>query len=195
VRAAGPGDAQAVASLSYETSPATWDRFLGSRDRALSVILRSFDDLRTDMSRDKVLVADLEGEVAGALVCFPVEEGRDRGNALLHLALSHTPPWRWPGMLRFFWLARRASPPPPPESFYVDALATVPHFRRRGVATALLRAAEERANAAGLELVSLDTEVPNTPARSLYRGAGFAEQGETRPQHGFPGYVLYVKRI
>jgi ribosomal protein S18 acetylase RimI-like enzyme len=195
VRAAQPEDANVVAELSYETSPATWDRFLGGRERALSVIRGSFEDLRTDMSRDKVLVAEIEGEVAGALACFPVEEGRDRGNALLRVALSSTPPWRWPKMCRFFWQARRASPPPPPASLYVDALATTPRFRRRGVASALLDAAEARARSIGLGLVSLDTEVPNAPARSLYRGAGYAEQGETAPHHGFPGYVLYVKRL
>jgi ribosomal protein S18 acetylase RimI-like enzyme len=195
VRAAEPGDADLVAELSYETSPETWDRFLGDRERALSVILESFEDLRTDMARDKVIVAELEAEVAGVLACFPVEQGRDRGNALLRLALARTPPWRWPAMLRFFWLARRASPPPPAASLYVDALATTPRFRRRGVASALLDAAEERARSTGLRLVSLDTEVSNAPARSLYRGAGYAEEGETKPQHGFPGYVLYVKRV
>lgn len=195
MRAAESGDAAVVAELSYETSPATWDRFLGDRECALSVIQRSFEDHRSDLSRDKVLVAELDGEVAGALACFPVEEGRDRGNALLKIALSRTPPWRWPGMLRFFWLARRASPPPPPASLYVDALATAERFRRRGVARALLDAAEDRARSIGLRLVSLDTEVPNTRARALYRGAGYAEQGETEAQHGFPGYVLYVKRL
>jgi len=169
---------------------------LGDRDHALEVIRRSFDHgRRTDLSADVLLVAELDGEVAAALASFPVEEGRRRGAALLRVALSRTPPWRWPPMLRFFWQARSASPPPPPESLYVDALATGERFRRRGAARALLAAAEEKGRDLGLGLVSLDTEVPNAAARSLYRGAGFSEQGETEPKHGFPGYVLYVKRI
>jgi ribosomal protein S18 acetylase RimI-like enzyme len=195
VRPAGPEDADAVAHLSYATSPETWDRFLGNREHALSVIRRAFHDTRTDLNRQTVLVAELDGEPAGALACFPVEEGWRRGNALLRLALSRTAPWRWPAMLHFFWFARKASPPPPPASLYVDALATEERFRRRGVATALLEAAERRAGDLGLRLISLDTEVPNAPARSLYRGAGFSEDGETAPKHGFPGYVLYVKRL
>jgi GNAT superfamily N-acetyltransferase len=142
-----------------------------------------------------VLVAELDGEVAGVLACFPVEEGWRRGNALLRIALARMPPWRWPGMLRFFWFARRASPPPPAGSLYVDTLATGHRFRRRGVARALLAAAEERARGLALDVLSLDTEVPNAPARSLYRSAGYSERGQTGAKHGFPGYVLCVKRL
>ncbi|WP_262286040.1 N-acetyltransferase [Micromonospora sp. MA102] len=51
---------------------------------------------------------------------------------------------------------------------YVD-----PHHRRGGVAKALLQHVVDEARAAGALRVSLQTEVDNTPARTLYAEVGF----------------------
>jgi ribosomal protein S18 acetylase RimI-like enzyme len=59
---------------------------------------------------------------------------------------------------------------------YVNVLATYPAFRRRGVATRLLDAAERQAaGASGLSLIVANA---NAPARRLYEGFGFAVAAE-----------------
>lgn len=49
-------------------------------------------------------------------------------------------------------------------------------FRRRGIARALLAAAEDAARAEGKKLLTLDTR-EGDPANALYRSAGYAEAG------------------
>lgn len=60
-----------------------------------------------------------------------------------------------------------------PGSLYVNMIATYPAFRRRGVATALLREADRQgAEAHGVSLIVADD---NDAARRLYRAHGFAD--------------------
>jgi GNAT superfamily N-acetyltransferase len=66
---------------------------------------------------------------------------------------------------------------------------------RRGVGRALLAAAEDRAGRLGLGRVSLETEVDNDPARSLYESCGFTPGEVGRPLRGLPRYVAYVKLL
>jgi DNA-3-methyladenine glycosylase I len=59
-----------------------------------------------------------------------------------------------------------------PDEFYIDTLAVFPAYRRRGVATALLRAAIERAHS--LELpAGLLVDKTNARAQALYASVGF----------------------
>lgn len=62
------------------------------------------------------------------------------------------------------------------EQAFVAYMAVEPHARRRGIATALLRAAEEIALAAGLPHLSLMVTEDNREARALYEAAGFSTE-------------------
>jgi ribosomal protein S18 acetylase RimI-like enzyme len=193
VRPARATDARAVAALIYETSPGLHDRFAGDRDRALRLLEAAFGRGGTNASSEVVRVAELGADVVAAMASFRAREVRGRGDALLRLALSRTPPWRWYSLMLFFRLGRRTTPPPPADSLYIDALASDPRHRRRGAARALLAAVEEEAVRLGLAAVSLVTEETNSAARSLYESAGFVARSRSAPAAGFPGFVLYVK--
>jgi ribosomal protein S18 acetylase RimI-like enzyme len=52
-----------------------------------------------------------------------------------------------------------------------------PAYRRRGVATALTRSAEEAALARGFGRLALHVSLDNAAAQALYRGLGFADAG------------------
>jgi ribosomal protein S18 acetylase RimI-like enzyme len=78
---------------------------------------------------------------------------------------------------------------------YVDALATSPLFRRRGVATTLLACAEEQARARGLAQLALDTADRNTPAQALYEAFGMTRSATTEPLPPIPGSIGYVKPV
>ena len=59
---------------------------------------------------------------------------------------------------------------------YVGELAVAHGMERRGIATALMTAAEDWAAQRGLALLTLHTGVANHPARSLYARLGFEEE-------------------
>lgn len=61
---------------------------------------------------------------------------------------------------------------------YVTNIATLPEFRRRGVAGALLSEALKNE----MEFITLEVRESNAPAIALYRSFGFSEVG-TRPNY------------
>jgi GNAT superfamily N-acetyltransferase len=195
VRPAQREDGEIVAPLLYESAGGMYDRFVGGRRRALSLLRRAFDSEGTNASAEVVTVAELDGGVAGAIAIFPVEETSPRASTFLRLALRSIPPWRWPGALRFWWAGARAAPSPPRSALYVDALATDPAARRRGAARALLDHAEAEARRQGLPALALDTSLDNRGARALYLGAGFEEVAYRAAARRMPGFVALVKEL
>ena len=67
---------------------------------------------------------------------------------------------------------------------YIDNVAVDPAFRRRGVASALLRAVTEEALRRGLRFLSLEVRAGNEAAIALYESFGFVAVGRRR------GYYL-----
>jgi len=195
VRPPSDDEAEVVADLLYETAGGMYDLFAGGRDRAARILRAAYERDGNSASREVVTVAALDGRVAGAMAAFPVAEGDARARAFLRLALARTPPWRWARTLRVFRIGGRLTPPAPGDAIYVDALATAADFRRRGVATALLEAAERRARAAGLRAVALDTAERNLSAQALYEGFGMQRSGRSEAVGDIPGAIAYVKRL
>lgn len=66
------------------------------------------------------------------------------------------------------------------EEAHISTLAVDPAYRRRGIGRRLLRAALERAAAAGAQAVTLEVRVSNAAAIALYRSFGFQEVGVRR---------------
>jgi ribosomal protein S18 acetylase RimI-like enzyme len=195
VRRPTPDDAAVVAALLHESAAGMYDRFAGGRERALRTLERAFHEPGNSAGADAVWVGELEGRTAAAMAGFPVDEAVARSRAFLRLALRGSPAWRWPGALRLYWLGGRVSPSPPPAAFYIDALATDPHLRRRGLARALLGEAERQARVRGLPAVALDTTIENKPARALYANEGFDEVAYRPATRTLPGFVALVKPI
>jgi ribosomal protein S18 acetylase RimI-like enzyme len=195
VRPAAANDTDAVARLLYETATGMYDIYAGGAERALRILRAAYGKPGNSASRDTVHVAELDGEVAGALAAFPVTEGDRRANRFLRVTLARTPPWKWPATLRIFQSGADLTPVPPPASLYIDALATDARFRRRGVATALLDEATRIAIARGLSAVALDTAVTNAGAQALYERAGFTVTERRPPKGRIPGIVGYVRTV
>ena len=172
-----------------------YERFSGGRERALATLEDAFREPGNLASGEVTWLADLDGSPAAAMAAFPVSEAAGRSRAFLRLTIRGTPLWRWPGTLRLYWVGGRATPSPRENSFYVDALATDPAFRRRGAARALLDQAEREASARGLTSIALDTTMTNEGARALYAAAGFDEVAYRAPARGLPGFVALVKPV
>jgi ribosomal protein S18 acetylase RimI-like enzyme len=90
-------------------------------------------------------------------------------------------------------------PPNQPHRGEIAKLMTRPAHRHRGIATALLRAAESLAIARRRTLLTLDTAVEGG-ARALYEGLGFTLAGEIpdyalTPFGALTGTLIYWKRL
>jgi len=80
-----------------------------------------------------------------------------------------------------------------PESAHVlgvAGLAVAPGDRRRGVASALLAAAEQQARARGARKLSLRVLSTNAPAMRLYERLGFRPEGVLRDEFCIDGRYL-----
>jgi ribosomal protein S18 acetylase RimI-like enzyme len=195
VRKAAQDDRAAVARLLFESAVDMYERFSGGRERALATLERAFDTPGNLASREVTWLAEVDGQPAAAMAAFPVSEASERSRAYMDLTLKGTPFWRWPGVMRLYWVGGRASPRPREDSFYIDALATDPALRRRGAARALLDEAERQARERGLPAVSLDTTLTNKAARALYAQAGYDEVAYRAASRGLPGFVALVKPL
>ena len=195
VRKARQDDVEAVARLLFESAPDMYMRFSAGRERALATLERAFAEPGNVASGEVAWLVELNGRPAAAMAAFPVAEAGLRSRAFLRLTLRGTPVWHWPSTLRLYWTGGRATPKPRERSFYIDALATDPAFRRRGAAQALLDEAERQARDRGLPAVALDTAMSNEGARALYAAAGFDEVAYQAPGRGLPGFVGLVKPV
>lgn len=184
-----------MAGLLFESAPDMYMRFSGGRERALATLEQAFEEPGNLASGEVTWLAEVDGRPAAAMAAFPVAEAAARSHAYLGHTLRGTPFWRWPSVLRLYWVGGRASPKPRENSLYIDALATDPEFRRRGAARALLDQAEHEARAQGLPAVSLDTTMSNEGARALYAAAGYDEVAYRAPSRALPGFVALVKPL
>ena len=90
-------------------------------------------------------------------------------------------------------------PPNQPHRAEIAKMMTRPSHRHRGIASALLGAAEQMAIERGRTLLVLDTAV-DEGASWLYERAGYALSGiipdyAIRPHGGLTGTMIYWKRI
>jgi ribosomal protein S18 acetylase RimI-like enzyme len=195
IRPAEPRDDSTVARLLYESASGRYDLFAGGRERALRLLASTIATPGNDTSRDGVVVAELDGEPAGALASFPTREGDERRRRWLRIAYRRRAAWHWPGMMRVSAAGDAIPYEPPIDSLYIDGLTTDERFRRRGVATALLAAADERARALGLTSLALDTAEANAAAQALYARAGFRVAARVEPSPPIPGVVCYERDV
>jgi ribosomal protein S18 acetylase RimI-like enzyme len=90
-------------------------------------------------------------------------------------------------------------PPNQPHRAEIAKMMTRPSHRHRGIATALMRAAEAHARARGRTLLVLDT-AEDDGASQLYEGLGFQLTGTipdyaVKPHGGLTGTKIYWKRV
>jgi ribosomal protein S18 acetylase RimI-like enzyme len=193
IREARQEDCAAVAALLHESSPRIYDRFAGSRERALRILEAAFAEPGTVASREVIRVLDLDGRpAAAAMAAFPIAEGPDRARGFIRLAIRRVPVWLWLRTLRLYSAGTRVARE---DALYIDALATDPGLRRRGAARALLEEAEREARERGLRAVTLDTTLDNEAARALYASAGFDEVAYRSPTRAMPGFVALLKPL
>ena len=130
------------------------------------------------------IVAEVDGNIAGALLGYPVATEPEAVDA------ASTPPMFVP-LLELENLAAG--------TWYVNAVATFPAVRGLGVGSRLMERAEQQASALGLRGTSLIVSDANRDARRLYERLGYesvASRPMVREQWRNEGenWVLMIKR-
>jgi ribosomal protein S18 acetylase RimI-like enzyme len=137
-------------------------------------------------SYQNAVVAEIDGEVAGGLIGYRLDDPYD-----LEGSLAETPDIVRP----LVSLEAKA-----PGSWYVNVLATFPEFRRRGIGARLLAISAEKAREQGARSLSVIVGSWNDSAARLYGGAGYAATAREKailfpgcPHHG--DWVLMVRSM
>lgn len=130
-------------------------------------------------------VADVEDEVAAALVGYRLDDPYDTGD------LNDLPEMVRPLVV----LEAKA-----PGSWYVNVLAAFPEFRGQGLGSTLLDVAEDQAKASGADTLSIIVASENKGAAKLYARVGYRETAR-EPVTTFPGcphggdWILMLKPL
>ncbi|MGE5586754.1 MAG: GNAT family N-acetyltransferase [Clostridia bacterium] len=204
IRNARPDDAPIGAALlrmsfpSERVSDAIFG--LGDPDRACRALRAFFMRDANRFSYEFAVMAEEGDRVVGMLLGY---ESRRIRRLNLNMAFQAPFVYGLRGALRVAMCSGSllfTIPRPGPGEFYIEHVAVLPAWRRRGIGTKLLNAAEERAKAAGLARCSLDVELGNADARRLYERLGYKHvgtyvlQGEAR-RYGIGGLYRMAKTL
>ncbi len=151
----------------------------------------------------KFLVAEIDGEPAGALAAFDAAETDllPLGAALsdAYSGLGHDETGLAEVMNRIEAL-RRCLPTAVPGTWTVEWVAVDAVHRRRGICAALMRAILAKGAARGLREAQISTYTGNDAAIKTYERAGFRIESERRdPQFsavlGVPGMITMLRNV
>ncbi len=175
IRPARPADAPVLAGLmnaAGEGLPAwLWSRMAEPGEDAMAFGSRRVAGEDSGFSYRNAHVAEINGTVAGMLLGYRLDDPYDPGD------LEELPAVIRP-LIELEALA--------PGSWYVNAIATLPEVRGRGIGSRLMGLAERLCLDSGAEDLSLIVARANTGAVRLYERLGFCTVA-TRPLVSFPG--------
>jgi len=130
----------------------------------------------------RFLIADVDGEPAAALCAFTAGEGYSSSEAAI-AEVAHGLSWSeseqsamWNRAAYMFTCVIDA----PEEAWAVENVATLPEYRGRGLATALLDRALADGRAADAKEAHISCLIGNDAARRAYEDAGFTVAEERR---------------
>ena len=164
IRPATPDDAPVIAgyiNMSGQGVPLySWKKAAGRTGDPLQI---GADRVRREvgnLSYRNVKVAQADGSVAGMVLAYSTPNAG-------HNDLNGVPDYLRP----FVRLEGKAA-----QSYYINALAVAPEFRRKGIASRLLHMAEQDAIALGAQRATAIVFAENQAARALFKDRGYEEQ-------------------
>lgn len=176
VRPAGLRDVEFIARALVATAGGMYEYLLGDRlgeGEILAAIAQSLaQEARADSYRS-VLIAESDGRRVGMVSAYPSRHHR------IDAEMRRVLPAEKLASLYGFFSTRV------PGSIYINAIYVVPEYRGQGIAGALLEAARQGADLAGICGLSLLVMTHNTAAIRSYQGRGM----EIRRQIPFKGDV------
>jgi GNAT superfamily N-acetyltransferase len=144
----------------------------------------------------KFKVSEIDGRVAGGLCTFT----RGEDSTAKYLKALREMGYGYLDIMAILWRGLpylRAHPPILKDTLVVEYVATFPEYQRRGVITALLQDAIEKAKSEGFPRMQVSTFIGNVSAQGAYEKVGFRVDKEyTNRSHekvyGSPGETRLV---
>lgn len=189
IRHAKPDDDPVIATLVVEGFLDKFRPIFGKRMDHSVKIMEKWIRLEHASGGVESLVADSAAEIVASVGVRTAESREDVLARGLWRTLT-----RNLGLPRAVWATTLLSYPrytSPASEAYVERLVVSPEFRNRGMARALLSAAEDLGRAAGKETVGLHVSGTNLPALKLYEDEGYLEVSRQRSL--LTGYFLGIR--
>ena len=129
------------------------------------------------------LVAEVDGRPAAGMCGY---DDKERGGELSFAASQEASRMSGYSDADFHAIADRITPvltcisDPAPGAWIVENVATLPEFRRRGLADKLLQATLDIGRSRGYRVGQISVMIGNTPAQSAYEKGGFKVADEKR---------------
>lgn len=164
IRAATQADSHAIARFVAMAESEMVHFFCGTDDiEAAAPMMEKWvvSPTRNRYSLDNNLVAEIDGEPAGSIICFPADTQPDLDSLLLQ-ALNK----RGLNLDKLFIEGEKGS-------WYLSTMGVDPKFRGKGVGSALMDAAMAKGRERGYKRVSLLVSKGKPRARTLYERVGF----------------------
>lgn len=164
IRPATKEDAPAIASFISMAEGEMVQFFTGTDNReaaARELVKFVLDPRQSRYSLEQNLVAEIDGRPAGSVMSFPADRQHELDEVVIE-ALNK----RGIGL-------RRLSFEGIPGTYYLSTMGVNPDFRGKGVGTALMEAAEERARKLGFSRASLLVSPDKPRAKNLYERRGY----------------------
>jgi ribosomal protein S18 acetylase RimI-like enzyme len=189
IRPAEPDDDPVIAALVVEGFLDKFRPIFGGRMDHSVKIMDKWIRLEHASGGVESLVADSAAEIVASVGVRTAESREDVLARGLWRTLT-----RNLGLPRAVWATTLLSYPrysSPASEAYVERLVVSPEFRNRGMARALLAAAEDLGRAAGKKTVGLHVSGTNIPALKLYEDEGYLEVSRQRSL--LTGYFLGIR--
>ena len=184
IRPAVKEDAVPAARLLYDALHDVAHQLTGqeSEQEAIAVLEWFIQQEEGRLGYRQALISEVEGKVAGIIVTYAGDEAVQLDRLIVERLrkLKNDPS---------ISLDKEADE----DEYYIDTLSVSPQYKGKGIGTALIKAAENRARERGYDKIALAVATYNTRAHGLYLRSGY----ETDKEIIINKHVYYhmVKRL
>lgn len=210
IRSGTPDDADFLAWVMLSSSRAhlargMWDVIIGSDEAGCLEYLRrlAITEPHSLYHCTRFLIAEVEGTPAAALCGFLARNAwtlAAEAMANVQRDLGWTDREAAASQQRIAPVWASCLPPDIGADFAIENVATLPQYRRRGIAAALLEQVLDNGREYGCRLAQISTYIGNGPAISAYEKCGFRMRGEKRCSElqnrlHVPGFVRLARDL
>jgi len=199
-RPATEQDTEACIDMVYSSGPEVQDYiFNRGKTTAKDYIRHEFSKGGGFLGHRVHTVVEHEGKVIGVGAFYYLEQTKEMEKESFSNLLSFFNFWRLLQVLYYSLHTKSIVEPPREGSVYIADLGVNPEYRGKGVGSALLQHATEKAKANGFREMSLDVALNNPRAEALYSRLGFTvvkeKQFKGKKGSNVPDSRLMVKAI
>lgn len=179
-RAKPTDDAHRVARYLFSSAPDVLAYSLApQRDEPTTFMVLAAGFVANDgaFSHKRVIVAEREGTLVGAVACFPAKDKNAIFARTARPVLKALPARDWPTLAMRGVRIAPFGDGIPEDSLYLSQIGVDPSARSQGIGSLLLDAVFAHAKSLGLARVSLHVSIDNPRAEALYARHGFRAMG------------------